>query len=556
MPSYARVLNVITLLLVLLSTSAAASFDEISLSAGLDFVHDNGNSGELWTLEIVGAGVAVLDFDNDGRLDVWLVQGGPLANRSGNLPGDRLFRNVSMGHQLKFEDVTDASGVVATEYGMGIATGDIDNDGDLDVFLANFGSNQLFENIGSSRFVDITRTSGIAGERWSVAASFVDVDGDSLLDLYVVNYLDFSGGDHKPCRQFSSRLTYCAPRNYAPVSDRLYKNLGQLRFKDISARAGITKVPRRGMGVVARDFSGDGKPDIYVTNDAEENFLWINQGNGRFKDDALMAGAAVNVYGIAEASMGVVAADFDRDGDMDIFITHDTRESNTLYVNDGKGWFEDHSSLAGLATSSLAFTGFGTGWIDLDNDGDLDLFSANGAVRIIERQRAAGIEPPLRQRNQLWLNDGSRYRSIDAGASFAHQDVSRGTAFGDLDNDGYMDFIVTNNNGPARLYRNESSTFHWLGIELADNRGPPQANHALVWRETSRAEVKQIGTDGGYASAHDHRILFGLHNKDTPQFVRVRWPDGSEQRFGPLKVDRYHHLTRESIRPRLPGEGR
>ncbi len=545
MPSYPLLLNIVSLLLVLLSTRAAAAFDEIAQSAGLDFVHHNGNAGELWTLEIVGAGVAVLDFDNDGRLDVWLVQGGPLVKRSGKLPGDRLFRNVSMDHQLKFEDVTDASGVVATEYGMGIATGDIDNDGDLDVFLANFGRNQLFENVGSGRFVDITNRSGIEGERWSVAASFVDVDGDGLLDLYVVNYLDFSGEDHKPCRQFSSRLTYCAPRNYAPVSDRLYKNLGGARFKDISAAAGIDKVPSRGMAVVAQDFNGDGRPDIYVTNDAEENFLWLNQGNGRFKDDALIAGAAVNGYGIAEASMGVVAADFDRDGDADIFITHDTKESNTLYVNDGQGWFEDRSSVAGLATSSLAFTGFGTGWIDVDNDGDLDLFSANGAVRVIERQRATGIEPPLRQRNQLWLNDGGRYRNIDAGPAFAHLDVSRGTAFGDLDNDGDVDFIVTNNNGPARLYRNETSAFHWLGIELADNRGPPQANHALVWRETSRAEVKQVGTDGGYASAHDHRILFGLGNDVSPQFIRVRWPDGGKQRFGPLSVDRYHHLTRE-----------
>ncbi len=541
MPSFPRTPDLTALLLILCITSPAHAFDEITQSAGLDFVHDNGNEGELWTLEIVGAGAALLDFDNDGRLDIWLVQGGPLGKRSGKLPGDQLFRNIGTD-PLTFENVTDASGVVATEYGMGIATGDIDNDGDLDVFLANFGRNQLFQNVGGGRFKDITATSGIEGERWSVAASFVDIDGDGLLDLYVVNYLDFSGQDHKPCRQFSSRLTYCAPRNYAPVSDRLYQNLGRTRFKDISERSGIDTVPSRGMGVVAQDFNADGKQDIYVTNDAEENFLWINQGIGRFKDDALMAGAAVNVYGIAEASMGVVAADYDQDGDADIFITHDTKESNTLYVNDGQGWFADHSSLAGLATSSLPFTGFGTGWIDVDNDGDLDLFSANGAVRVVEAQRAAGIEPPLRQRNQLWLKDGSRYRNIDAGPASVHEDVSRGTAFGDLDNDGHIDFVVTNNNGPARLYRNESSAFHWLGIELADSRGP--TNHALVWRETSRPEIKQVGTDGGYASAHDHRILFGLGNEGSQQFVRVRWPDGSEQRFGPLSVDRYHRLPR------------
>ena len=524
-------------------------FVEIAADAGVRFVHASGLEGEMWTLEITGAGVGILDFDGDGRMDIYLVQGGPLRQRDSRaLPRDRLFRNVGADGEMRFEDVTERSGVRATAYGMGIATADIDNDGDTDIFLANFGANQLLRNIGDGRFVDATAASGIAGERWSIGASFADIDGDGLVDLYVANYLHFRVADHRPCRLYSSLQTYCAPHNYAGVADQLYRNIGGGRFEDISERASIGAVARPGMGVVADDFDGDGKTDFYVANDAEENLLWLNQGDGRFADGALLGGAAVNGYGVAEASMGVVAADFDADGDADLFLTHDVKESNTLFVNDGKGWFEDRSSALGVAADSMAHTGFGTGWFDAENDGDLDLFVANGTVRVVEPQRDQGILPPLRQANQLWTRDSAgRYRQVDGGPAFALESASRGTAFGDLDNDGDIDIVVANNHAPAHLLRNDSEPAHWLGLELDNNVA--DATGAVVHLTPLDEEAprqQRARTDGSYASAHDPRLVFGLGHRDDARRVRVVWPNGMEQSFGPLATGRYHVLRRRA----------
>ena len=519
-------------------------FVDVASEAGLDFEHRNGMAGELWLAEIVGAGVAVFDFDGDGFQDVWLVQGGPLEERTGELPRDQLFRNVG-GAALRFENITAEAGIRAEGYGMGIATGDIDNDGDLDVFLANFGHNQLVENVGGGRFRDITARAGLGGPaEWSVSATFADFDGDDRLDLFVGNYLRFTLANHKDCRDFASRLGYCAPDAYHPVPDRLYRNLGHGRFKEVTAQAGIAVAKAGGaLGVVAADFDANGHPDLYVANDGVANHLWLNRGVGenqpRFVEDALLAGVALNGNGAAEASMGVAAEDFDQDCDVDLFLTHLGTETNTLYEN-SDGWFADVSNRAGVAASSGPFTGFGTAWFDADNDGDLDLFSANGAVRAIPELRDAGDPHPLRERNQLWLNDGQgRYAEADGGPAFDLVEVSRGAAFGDLDNDGDTDIVVTNNNGPARLYRNESNGA-WLGLALRTLEGRVGTG-AVVTLEAANCRRRRVATDGSYASANDPRLVFGLAGQ-AGRTVLVAWPNRSTERFGPLSANRYHLL--------------
>ena len=540
----------LAILIIACPSPGAVRFVEVASDAGLDFVHDSGLEGELWTVEITGAGVGVLDFDGDGRMDLWLIQGGPLTDRDRRaLPGDRLYRNTGAKGDLRFEDVTQAAGVRATGYGMGIATGDIDNDGDTDVFLANFGANQLHLNRGDGRFQDITETAGIAGNDWSIAATFADIDGDGLLDLYVANYLVFDIEKHEPCRAYSSRQSYCTPSNYPRATDKLYRNLGGGEFEDISRSAGVDARLGAGMGVVAADFNADDRIDFYVANDADENFLWLNRG-GRFEDDAPMAGAAVNGNGVAEASMGIAVADFDGDGDEDLFMTHDVKESNTLFVNDGSAWFEDRSNVLGVAAGSMAYTGFGTGWIDVDNDGDLDLFAANGSVQIVESQRNAGVVPPLRQFNQLWLLEGERYRLADNGSAFRTDGVSRGAAFGDLDDDGDIDIVVSNNHGPARLYRNDGGgdkAMHWLGFDL--KQGGSTAIGARVTLEGVNPANRTVRTGGSYASAQDPRILFGLGDDATPRHINVRWPSGESKRYGPFQPDRYHVLRHRGFDP-------
>jgi hypothetical protein len=520
------------------------SFEEVAQAVGLSFDHDSGKRGKLWTLEITGAGVGLLDYDDDGRMDVWLVQGGPIDARDGALPSDRLYRNESVDGELRFRDVTAEAGIRATEYGMGIATGDVDNDGDVDVFLANYGSNQLFINTGDGRFRDATEAFGITGDAWSIATSFADFDGDGWLDLYVGNYLEFSIEDYEACRRWSTRPTYCAPNNFTPAGDRLYKNVGGKRFEDVTQRGGIGGAKGGAMGVAADDFDGDGDLDFYVANDGVDNLMWLNQGDGRFVDDALLAGTAVNADGVAEASMGIAVGDFDMDGDADIFVTHDVKESNTLYRNElqstQQAMFADQSHRVGLAVPSLPYSAFGTGWLDVENDGDLDLFLANGAVAVIEEQAASGIEPPLKQPNVVMVNDGEGKFSVLSGFTDVAE-ASRGAALGDLDNDGDADVIVANNHGPAQLYRNDSASGNWLGLNVVGSPEAPHAYGALVWRE-SRAERKRVRTDGSYASAQDPRLLFGLGSDDVPQFVRVRWRDGLEEKFGPLDVNRYHTL--------------
>jgi hypothetical protein len=546
--------------------AAAELFVDVTDRSGLDFTHFNGMSGELYFPEMMGSGVALLDYDGDGDLDVYLVQGQMLGDDGVDRalfppPGkppltDRLYRNdgPDAAGVPRFADVTDAAGLTATGYGMGVAAGDYDGDGRLDLYVTNFGPNQLWRNLGNGRFEDVTDAAGVGDAGWGVSAAWVDYDRDGQLDLYVGNYVDYTLANAKPCRSTTSARDYCSPKVYEPAVDALFRNLGDGRFANATAEAGVGKAYGGALGVIAADFDGDRWPDLYVANDGVANQLWINQRDGTFRDEAILAGVGVNMDGSPEASMGVDAGDFDGDGDEDIFLTHLARETNTLYINDGSGWFEDRTVAMGLANPSFPSTGFGTAWLDYDNDGWLDTLAVNGAVTLIESQVEAGEKHPLRQHNQLFQNQGDgRYREVteEAGSAFAASRVSRGAAFGDIDNDGDTDVVIANNMGTARVLQNATGQgAGWLGLRLVTGPSRRDAYGARVALERpgEAALWRRVRADGSYASSNDPRILFGLGG-DVPDSVSVRivWPDGSEETRTGLTTGRYHTLVQPGV---------
>nr|VFJ89153.1 MAG: Repeat domain-containing protein [Candidatus Kentron sp. H]VFJ91236.1 MAG: Repeat domain-containing protein [Candidatus Kentron sp. H]VFJ97688.1 MAG: Repeat domain-containing protein [Candidatus Kentron sp. H] len=556
-----------------------AAFSEIAGEAGLDFVHSSGISGEFYFPEILGSGGALFDYDRDGDLDVYLVQSHGLACRptidsdDAECPKpaehrppprdplhDRLYRNdlvvaADGTRRVHFTDVTRTSGIRAAGYGMGVAVGDVDNDGWPDLYVTNHGPNQLFRNNGDGTFVEMAEKAGVAGKHWSVSAAFLDFDRDGWLDLFVGNYVNASLKNHEACYAPDGSRDYCSPKTFRPLPCRLFRNRGDGGFEDVSGRSGIIKEYQGALGVVGADFNGDGWTDIYVANDGRPNLLWMNQGDGTFRNEALLAGTAVNMDGAAEASMGVDAGDFDNDGDEDLFMTHLTEESNTLYVNDGTGWFQDRSVAAGVAASSQGRTAFGTRWFDFNHDGWLDLLIVNGDVRVMPNLARTGDPLPFHQTNQLLANvadnkDGGRgFVEITdrAGAAFAHSGISRGAAFGDVDNDGDVDILVTNNSGPVRLLRNDLETGnHWLGLHLVDPSGRDALGARVrVEREGAPTLWRRSRTDGSYASSNDPRVVVGLGASHKVKAVRVLWPSGRVEEWkasagaDDLAVDRY-----------------
>lgn len=432
------------------STEAGGTpwFADITAESGLNFVHDPGPVGSYFMPQIVGSGAAVFDFDNDGRLDIYLVQNGGPNSASRN----RLFRQGADG---RFTDVSAGSGLDIAGYGMGVAIGDINNDGWPDVLVTQFGGARLFLNNGNGTFSDITKDAGLDTLLWGTSASFVDYDRDGWLDIVVVNYVNY---DQVSCAGTSGQRDYCTPKSFGGTVTKLYRNLGgsvrnKVCFADMTLKAGLGRLPGPGLGVVCADFNGDHWPDILIANDGWPNYLWINQKDGTFKEEAVVRGLAYNGLGQTQGNMGIALGDVDGDGVFDVFVTHLTEETHTLWKQGPRGVFQDLTAAAGLASPRWRGTGFGTVLGDFDHDGALDLAIVNG--RVGRGPAAGGTElgafwSRYAQRNQLFVNDGAgRFRDVSSNGSFcATAAVSRGLACADLNGDGALDLLVTTIAGP------------------------------------------------------------------------------------------------------------
>jgi hypothetical protein len=526
---------------------------DLTGDTGLYFVYESGCSGRRFMPETFGAGVALFDFDNDGDLDIYLTNGHTsLPNTEGTRPHtNRLFRQDSAG---RFSDVSTTSGLGDTGYGMGVAVGDVNNDGWLDVYVTNLGADRLYLNNGNGSFRDITSSAGIQEDGWSLSACFFDFDNDGYLDLYVSRYLDWHPDTQ--CFNEYGKLDYCGPLAFSPVHDILFRNLGAdgaPAFEDISAMAGMTSVSAPGMGVLCEDVTGDGIPDVYVANDQYPNHLWVNLGNGTFAEEALERGVAYNGMGLPEGGMGLAAFDYDGDSDIDLYVTNFAQETNTLYENLGHNrGYVDATSRVGLSVPSVPWTGFGTAAWDVELDGDLDLVVVNGGVKLAPPLPGAPENMPLRELvepNQLYVNNGAggfTSGGVEFAALTTPLQVSRGLALGDLDNDGDQDVVVTNIEGPARIYRNDAPRQGaWLSIRAIDAALRRDAIGAQVTVAAgTRRFVRTISGSYSYLSSSDFRAHFGLGDITRIDYVEVRWPGGLCERFFVDAVNTFVQLER------------
>ncbi len=521
----------------------AVWFEDVTDAAGIDFTYVRGFERRYWFPEIMGGGAGWFDYDSDGDLDLYLVQGGQLGARSADVPANRLYRNRGDG---TFEDVTVRAGVGDRGYGMGCACGDYDADGNVDLYVTNVGPNRLYRNNGDGTFSDVTSEAGVGDPAWGASCAFVDYDGDGDLDLVVINYVNWSAERELECLSGTGERDYCTPTSYnAPAPDTIYRNEGDGTFSDVSKEVGFRRAFGNGLGVACGDFNSDGHIDLYVANDGMPNQLWLNDGKGHFTDEALMSGSAVNMHGAAEAGMGVAAVDVDNDGDLDLFMTHLREQSNTFYLNQG-GLFEDTTPLTGLSGPSVPFTGFGMGFADFDNDGQLDLYVANGRVGYYDPVWSA--TDVYGEPNQLFRGLGrGRFEEVTprGGTSTQRIATSRAAAFGDYDNDGGVDVVVVNSAGKARLLRNvAASRGHWIAFRVLNERGGDAMGASVRIETDGRVQWRHVHRAYSYCASNDTRVHFGLAQSTAVDEVTVRWPSGQSESFGTMPAGQIHELRK------------
>ena len=532
-------------------------FEDFTARAKVRFVHQAETSGRHLFSESIGSGAAFLDFDNDGRLDFYLIHNVPPSAAAIN----RLFQQQPDG---SFRDVSAGSGLDVTGYGNGLAVGDINNDGFPEVLITEYDRVRLFLNHGGRRFSDITIAAGVTNQHWSVPAAFFDYDRDGWLDLIIGNYLDFD--PTQKCPDAKGQPDFCGPHGFHSTITRLFHNLGATlapgsppRFEDVTIRSGISRTPGKAMQIVCADFDGDHWPDIFITDDGLPNRLFVNQRNGKFQEEAVARGLAYTGLGAAAANMGIALGDVDGDGWFDLFVPHLAEENHTLWRQAPRGLFQDVTARAGLLSLPWHGTGFGAVFADFDADGAFDLAVANGAIRRspgrTPHKPMRGIAPfwlPYAEPSQLFANSGDgRFREISSAnpALCGEALVGRGLACGDLDNDGAPDLLLIGIAGPVRLLRNIASPHgHWLGVRAVDP--------ALGNRDTYGAEIvveargrrwwRLVQPAYSYASSNDPRVQFGLGPATSVDSIQVRWPDGLEEKFPGGQSDRYLTLRHGS----------
>ncbi len=534
------------------------AFVDITQRLGIDFQYRASHTSKKYLIETMGAGVALFDYDNDGRLDIFLVNGAPLNDptRKGTIPQktdsqywNRLYHQKSDG---TFEDVTEKAGLQGAGYGMGVAVGDYDNDGFEDLYVTAYGGNKLYHNNGNGTFTDVTQKAGVAGSDWSTSAAWVDLDEDGFLDLVVLRYVDWDFDDIWCGEHKEGYRAYCHPDFFRPISPLVYHNNKDGTFTEVAQKIGLGKAGK-GLGIAIADYDRDGHVDIFVANDSMVEFLYHNKGNGTFEDVGLASEVAVDVDGRTYAGMGTDFADYNNDGWPDIVVTDLANQRYALYQNNGDGSFNYVSHSAGIAQMTLPHSGWGVHFLDYDNDGWKDLLVAQGHdLDTIELNY-----PNLRYREPMLLARNTGHEFVDvsrqSGSVFQQAWVSRGLAIGDIDNDGRLDAVVTTNDGAVHVLHNRTATRnHWILLKLIGHKSNRDAIGAEVMLVTaSGPQYATVSTAGSYLSASDKRVHFGLGSESVVQRIEIRWPSGIRQTVKDIPADQILQID-EPVTPSTP----